>query len=178
MWWKAKNHIVWAPKRSISADWVVAGHSTAYRVNRKTSSPAHSLNATNCACSGSISLRPNTRAAVSAAPNPPVLPGTIPSNWGGTRCAASKSSRVMVLDVEKLVFRRDLRHRYKLHPVFVSARRVVEQVAEVARPLSALQRLAQRVDITLPALSSVRYRMNPAWLSISLPPVIRSYPAE
>src|SRR5450830_135449 len=68
-----------------------------YGANLTTSTPAHSLIASNCACSGTSSLRAKTRAAGSTAPKPPALFGRMPINWGGTRCAASWSSRVTLL---------------------------------------------------------------------------------
>ena len=60
-----------------------------YGAKRTTSTPAHSLIAMNCACSGTSSLRAKTRAAGSTAPKPPALFGRMPINCGGTRCAAS-----------------------------------------------------------------------------------------
>lgn len=52
--------------------------SNSYFSNFTTSMPSQSLSAMNCDCSGTSSLRANTRAAGSIAPNPPVLFGMIP----------------------------------------------------------------------------------------------------
>lgn len=49
-----------------------------YGLTSTTSSPIQSLSCANRRRNASISLRPNTSAAVFAAPNPPVLFGTIP----------------------------------------------------------------------------------------------------
>src|SRR5580693_3768037 len=46
-----------------------------YSSNFTTSSPIHSLSIKNCDCSGTSSLRANTRAAGSTAPKPPALLG-------------------------------------------------------------------------------------------------------
>src|SRR5450830_138853 len=70
---------------------------SSYGANLTTSTPAHSLMARNCVCKGTSSLRAKTRAAGSTAPKPPALFGKMPISCGGTRCAASWSSRVTLL---------------------------------------------------------------------------------
>ncbi|MNS85300.1 hypothetical protein D3C72_1191620 [compost metagenome] len=54
-----------------------------------------------------------------------------------------------VLDGQEFILGRHLRDRDQLHPVFLAVRRIEQQVAEVARSLAFLERLAQRRDVSL-----------------------------
>ncbi|CAJ7864540.1 Uncharacterised protein [Burkholderia pseudomallei] len=100
-------------------------------------------------------------------PNPPELLGTMPSNCGGTRCAASRSSRVTFLMLKNSSFAATSDTGMSWMPSFFPPGAYMNTLRKLPGPFAFFS--ASRILSTSSCFcaASVMYRMKPAWLPFS-----------